>query len=142
MECLPNTGPADGSVSMAHVVKFWNDSTSVSVFAASAWAFAALAPAKDAEVVLHGRSLACPALAALLHAALRAFIDRLGVTAFNVAALNLRADGAPADADRPVVVRHALFVWSARWPEEVLVNITDFDDENIKLGQDAVHITL
>ena len=72
-----------------------------------AWCYAALAPAKDAELVLHGRSLACPALAALLFAALRALADGLGVTAFNVAALHMRPDGAPSGAGLPVVVRRA-----------------------------------
>ena len=72
-----------------------------------AWCYAALAPAKDMEPVLHARSLACPALAALLFAALRALIDGLGVTAFNVAALRMAPDGAPSAAGSPVVVRRA-----------------------------------
>ena len=72
-----------------------------------AWCYAALAPAKDMELVLHARSLACPALAALLFAALRALVDGLGVTAFNVAALRLPPDGAPSAAGSPVVVRRA-----------------------------------
>lgn len=59
------------------------------------------------ELVLHSRSLACPALAALLFAALRALIDGLGVTAFNVAALRMPRDGAPSTAGSPVVVRRA-----------------------------------
>ncbi|KAK9837468.1 hypothetical protein WJX81_004534 [Elliptochloris bilobata] len=70
-----------------------------------AWCYAALAPTKDAELVLHARSLACPALAALLFAALRALIDGLVVTAFNTAAINMRLDGAANGADSPVIVR-------------------------------------
>ena len=57
--------------------------------------------------MLHARSLACPALAALLFAALRALIDGLGVTAFNVAALRMAPDGAPSAAGSPVIVRRA-----------------------------------
>ena len=72
-----------------------------------AWCYAALAPAKDMELVLHARSLACPALAALLFAALRALIDGLGATAFNVAALRMAPDGAPSAAGSPIVVRRA-----------------------------------
>ena len=72
-----------------------------------AWCYAALAPAKDMELVLHGRSLGCPALAALLFAALRALTDGLGVTAFNVTALRMPPDSAPSSAGSPVVVRRA-----------------------------------
>lgn len=72
-----------------------------------AWCYAALAPAKDMELVLHARSLACPALAALLFAALRALIDGLGVTAFNAAALRMAPGGAPSAAGSPVVIRRA-----------------------------------
>ena len=57
--------------------------------------------------MLHARSLTCPALAALLFAALRALVGGLGAAAFNAAALNLRTGGAPADARSPVVIRRA-----------------------------------
>ncbi|GBF92915.1 hypothetical protein Rsub_05751 [Raphidocelis subcapitata] len=55
----------------------------------SAWAFVSLAPRKDCEVVVVGAHPGCAAFQSLLHAALRALIDRLGVATFNVGLLNL-----------------------------------------------------
>jgi len=75
-----------------------------------AWVYASCAPLKDMELVVHGAArggggggsgdgasgsggggggLASPAFAAALHAALRAAVDGLGCTTFNVGILNI-----------------------------------------------------
>jgi hypothetical protein len=54
-----------------------------------AWAFASIVPVKDAEVIVMGSHVGCPAFQALLHCALRALIDGLGVQTFNLALLNM-----------------------------------------------------
>lgn len=54
-----------------------------------ATAFASLCPTKDAEIVVHGSSLTCPAFQSLVYAALRALVDELGVQSFNVGIHNI-----------------------------------------------------
>jgi len=55
-----------------------------------AQAYASIAPFKDCEVTVAGASVTCPAFVRLLHIALRALLDRRGVTAFNAAVAGLR----------------------------------------------------
>ncbi|EIE23757.1 hypothetical protein COCSUDRAFT_63282 [Coccomyxa subellipsoidea C-169] len=55
-----------------------------------AWCYASLVPTKDMELVVQGSGLSCPCFQYLLHAALRALIDRLGVATFNVGIFNIR----------------------------------------------------
>jgi len=45
------------------------------------------------EVVVQGASLSCPCFQLLLHAALRALLDRLGVATFNVGIFNITPGG-------------------------------------------------
>ncbi|KAK9905646.1 hypothetical protein WJX75_003820 [Coccomyxa subellipsoidea] len=58
-----------------------------------AWCYASLAPTKDMELVVQGASLGCPCFQLLLHTALRALIDRLGVATFNVGIFNVCCSG-------------------------------------------------
>jgi len=60
-----------------------------SATAAAAVAYASLCPVKDAEIVVHGSSLHCPAFQTLVFAALRALIDELGVCSFNAGIHNI-----------------------------------------------------
>lgn len=62
---------------------------------ARAWAFASLAPVKDAELIVVGSHLGCPAFKRLLHCALRTFVDGLGIQTFNVGVLNLDVEAPP-----------------------------------------------
>lgn len=45
------------------------------------------------ELVVQGAGLGCPCFQLLLHAALRALLDRLGVATFNVGIFNIRCSG-------------------------------------------------
>ena len=78
-------------------------------YGASAAAYCSVCPTKDAEVVVHGEALTCPAFQRLVYAALRALIDELGVQSFNATVSNIRlGGGAPAGRARgglPVVAR-------------------------------------
>lgn len=65
---------------------------------ARAWAFPSISPVKDAEVVVVGDHLGCPAFKRALHCALRALVDRLGARTFNAALLNIDL-GAPPPED-------------------------------------------
>jgi len=56
---------------------------STSAKTATATAHVSLCPTKDAEIVIHGASLTCPAFQMVFYAALRALIDDLGVESFN-----------------------------------------------------------
>jgi hypothetical protein len=56
---------------------------------ATAHCFVNLCPTKDAEIVIHGASLTCPAFQMLVYAALRALIDDLGVESFNAGINNI-----------------------------------------------------
>jgi hypothetical protein len=81
--------------------------------ATAAAAYASLCPWKDSEIVVHGAALTCPAFQALLHAALRALINELGVRAFNASVHNIQlpasrrqaGGGGGTSAARPVVAR-------------------------------------
>jgi hypothetical protein len=56
---------------------------------ATATAHVSLCPTKDAEIVIHGDSLHCPAFQLLFYAALRALIDDLEVESFNAGIHNI-----------------------------------------------------
>ena len=71
-----------------------------SVPACRAWCYASLVPTKDMELVVQGSGLSCPCFQYLLHAALRALIDRLGVATFNVGIFNIRC-GADEKSSAP-----------------------------------------
>ena len=62
-------------------------------------AYACIAPYKDCECVVHGASVSSPAFVRLLHVAMRAFIDRCGVTSFNACVLGLSLTAAAAPAE-------------------------------------------
>lgn len=47
--------------------------------------YASLTPRKDAEMIIHGRSLTSHSFASALHAALRVLVDDLGCPSFNAA---------------------------------------------------------
>ena len=66
--------------------------------------YASLAPMKDMEVTVYGRTLTCPAFARLLHGVLRMLIDQLSVTSFNVAIFNIAASGSDA-SNGPILAR-------------------------------------
>jgi hypothetical protein len=68
-----------------------NDVSSAAVH--RAWCYASLAPTKDMELVVQGASLGCACFQLLLHTALRALIDRLGVATFNVGIFNVCCSG-------------------------------------------------
>jgi len=59
---------------------------------ATATAHVSLCPTKDAEIVIHGSSLTCPAFQMVFYAALRALIDDLGVESFNAGIYNMPTD--------------------------------------------------
>jgi hypothetical protein len=62
-------------------------------------AYACIAPYKDCECVVHGSSVASPAFVRMLHLAMRALIDRCGVTTFNACVLGLSLSTAEAPAE-------------------------------------------
>lgn len=65
------------------------DTSAAAPAAPSATAHASLCPTKDAEIVIHGDSLTCPAFQALFYCAMRALIDGLGVQSFNAGIHNI-----------------------------------------------------
>ena len=58
--------------------------------------YPAIAPWKDCEVHVAGGGIHCPAFRRALHCALRALVDRLGVTQFNVAIFGIPPRGRKA----------------------------------------------
>jgi hypothetical protein len=70
-------------------------------------AFASLTPLKDCEMQVHGTRPGCPSFQRLLHAALRALIDRAGVTSFNLSIVGMCVSrhGQAADAAQGVTAR-------------------------------------
>ena len=64
-----------------------------------ATAYACIAPYKDCECVVHGASATSPAFVRLLHVAMRALIDRCGITSFNACVLGMSITAAEAPAE-------------------------------------------
>ena len=61
----------------------------INIHGSTATAHVSLCPTKDAEIVIHGSSITCPAFQMLFYAALRALIDDLGVQSFNAGIHNI-----------------------------------------------------
>lgn len=73
-----------------------------------ATAYASICPLKDAEIVVHGASLRCPAFQALVFAALHALIGELGCQSFNAGFHNIplaSVRGSVSGGSVPVVAR-------------------------------------
>ena len=65
-----------------------------------ATAHASLCPTKDAEIVILGKSLDCPAFQALFYSSVRALIDELGVQSFNAGIYPRYACGGGGEGDK------------------------------------------
>ena len=86
------------------------------------------------EMVVVGESLRCKAFSTLLHGCLRALIDQLAVTAFNVSILNISVKSLDSDHDQPIIARYTLLLILDSLQQAFMMQRLRLESRNVAAG--------